>query len=206
MVNDATAAISSNAALGLSYGRFGGGVIMRLLHSIALGIIVLVLSTPASLFAGAQNTSGLPGGATSLRETYGDWIVTCAVQQSRKSCAMQQELTAKQTGQRVLAVELRPAGAGAEGIFVLPFGLALAKGAIFQIDDGAVAAPIAFRTCLPTGCIAPVRFDIKTLTALRRGTALKVKVMPDGGGAGMQWSVSLKGFGTALDRAVSLLK
>jgi invasion protein IalB len=179
---------------------------MRLLRSIALGVGVLTIGMLAALSAGAQSTSGLPGGATSLRETYGDWIVTCAVQQSRKTCAMQQELTTKQTGQRILAVELRPVGTAAEGIFMLPFGLALEKGAIVQIDDGAAAAPVAFRTCLPSGCVAPVNFDAKALAALRKGTALKVKVMPDGGGAETQWSVSLKGFGTALERTVSLLK
>jgi invasion protein IalB len=67
---------------------------MRLLRSIGLWAGGLAVGTLAALSAGAQSTSGLPGGATSLQETYGDCVVTCSVQQSRKTCAMQQELRA----------------------------------------------------------------------------------------------------------------
>jgi invasion protein IalB len=179
---------------------------MRRFHAISLGASALVIVALAAAPSSAQNPSGLPGGATSLRETYDDWIVACAVQQSVKTCVMQQELRQQQNNQRVLAVELRPSAAGAEGTMVLPFGLALAKGAILQIDDGAASAPFPIRTCLPAGCIAPLNFDAKTLAALRKGTAFKVKVSPDGGGQDTQWSVSLKGFGTAFDRVTELLK
>jgi invasion protein IalB len=178
---------------------------MRLFHSAGIGTGILIVTALMPLTASAQSPSGLPGGATSLRETYDDWIVACGVQQSRKTCAMQQELR-QQNGQRVLAVELRPSAAGVEGTMLLPFGLALAKGAIIQIDDGAASAPFQITTCLPTGCVAPITFDAKVLASLRKGTALKIKVSPDGGGADMQWPVSLKGFGTALDRAAALLK
>jgi invasion protein IalB len=51
-----------------------------------------------------------------------------------------------------------------------------------------------------------MKFETATLANLRKATALKVKVSPDGGGQDMQWSVSLKGFGTALDRVAALLK
>jgi invasion protein IalB len=178
---------------------------MRLLRSTRLRAGILIAATLPASSASAQNTPGLPGGATSLRETYDDWIVACVVEQSYKTCVIQQELR-RQNGQRVLAVELRPSVGGVEGAMVLPFGIALAKGAIVQIDDSPASAPIAFRTCLPAGCIALLAFDTKTLASLRKATALKIKVSPDGEGADLQWPVSLKGFGTALDRVAALLK
>ncbi len=111
----------------------------------------------------------------------------------------------KPSSQRILAIELRPVSGGIEGTLVLPFGLELAKGASFQIDDGQVGAPVAFRTCLPIGCTVPVTFDGSTVTALRSGTALKIKTTRDGGDE-LLLSISLKGFGGALDRTIALLR
>lgn len=180
---------------------------MHLFRSIGLGVGIATIGLLATLSASAQNAApGLPGGAASLREAYGDWVVQCAVPQTGKVCAMQQELSVQQSGQRVLAVELRPAGTGAAGVMVLPFGIALAKGAIMQIDDGVVGAPMAFSTCLPAGCVVPVSLDADTLAKLRKGAALKIKVSPEGGGEDSQWSVSLKGFSTAFDRTAVLLQ
>jgi invasion protein IalB len=119
---------------------------------------------------------------------------------------MQQELRVTENGQRLLGIELRPTPAGAEGALILPFGLALAKGASVQIDDGKSSAPFAIRTCIPAGCIAPVKFDDKAVANLRKGSALKVKVSPDGGGAESQWPISLKGFPKAFDRLNALIK
>ncbi|TPK96485.1 hypothetical protein FJ938_27220 [Mesorhizobium sp. B2-4-14] len=82
--------------------------------------------------ASSWGASGLPGGATSLREGHGDWTVSCnlATQNGAnvKVCALSQEQTDSQSRQRVLAMELRPAGETVQGMLVLPFGLALEKG------------------------------------------------------------------------------
>jgi invasion protein IalB len=169
-------------------------------------VAALFVGMPVMLPAVAVETASLPGGATSVRETYGDWLVQCATQESRKTCTMQQEVKIK-SGQRLLGIELRPAGAGAEGALVLPFGLALAKGASVQIDEGATLARFAFHTCIPAGCVAPVKLDAKALAGLRKGGALKIKVTPaDEGAEPSQWAVSLAGFSTAFDRAGALMK
>ena len=60
-----------------------------------------------------------------------------------------------------------------------------------------------FRTCLPNGCLVAVSFDAPTVTALRTGTALKIKATADGGAAA-PFSISLQGFATALDRVMAL--
>lgn len=158
--------------------------------------------------AQAQTAAGgspLPGGASSLNETYRDWRVTCVVQGAGKQCAMSQA-QAQQNRQRVLAIELGPpVGNIVSGTLVLPFGLALDSGVSFQIDDKPVMAPMRFRTCVPAGCLVTLSFDAPTIMALRAGSVLKVKATADGGAA-TPFSISLQGFGTALDRVTTLAR
>lgn len=156
---------------------------------------------------GGQNagaaTSLLPGGASSLNEAYKDWRVACAQQGAAKRCVLSQVQT-QQNGQRLLAIELNaPSGNTVSGTLVLPFGLALDSGVAFQIDEKPAMQPVRFRTCMPGGCLVSVTFDAPTLVAFRAGTALKVKATADGGTAA-SFSISLQGFGTALDRVAAL--
>jgi len=145
----------------------------------------------------------LPGGASSLNETYKDWRVACVQQGAAKRCVLSQ-VQAQQNGQRVLAVELNaPNGNTVAGTLVLPFGLALDAGVAFQIDDKPPMQPVRFRTCLPGGCMVSLNFDAPRLVALRSGTTLKVKATADGGAAA-PFSISLQGFATALDRIAAL--
>ena len=158
--------------------------------------------------AHAQDVT-LPGGASSLRESHGDWVVTCAVQAQNgrnvKSCALSQEQADSNTRQRVVAIELKPGDNSVQGILVMPFGLALDKGIAFQIDDSAFSPVQKFRTCLPAGCLVPVSFDARTLAALRKGAQLKIKAVADGGKE-TPFTISLKGFPGAYDRTVALAK
>ncbi|MCO5128989.1 MAG: hypothetical protein M9932_00305 [Xanthobacteraceae bacterium] len=66
-------------------GRFGS-VTLR-----ALRFGALAQAVPASGPAPAQDNANLPGGATSPRETHGDWIVACGLWnaggKSSKICA-----------------------------------------------------------------------------------------------------------------------
>ncbi|MXO02422.1 invasion associated locus B family protein [Shinella zoogloeoides] len=155
--------------------------------------------------AGGAATSGLPGGASSLNETYKDWRVACVQQGTVKSCVLSQAQV-QQNGQRVLAIELNaPTGNAVTGTLVLPFGLALDAGVTFQIDEKPAMQPVRFRTCVPGGCIVNVNFDAATLVALRAGAVLKIKATADGGAA-TPFSISLQGFGTALDRVAALAR
>ncbi|MBY5364434.1 invasion associated locus B family protein [Rhizobium leguminosarum] len=152
---------------------------------------------------GTVSTSGLPGGASSLNETYKDWRVACAQQDAAKRCTLSQ-VQAQQNGQRVLAIEVNAqSGSTVSGTLVLPFGLALEPGISFQIDEKPTMQPVHFRTCLPAGCLVAIAFDASTLVALRAGTALKIKAVADGGAA-IPFSISLQGFATALDRVGAL--
>ena len=77
------------------------------------------LAVVSAIPATAQ-TSGLPGGASSLKETYKDWIVGCSQNGTTKRCVLSQVQT-QQNGQRVFAIELTaPAGNTVSGTLVLP--------------------------------------------------------------------------------------
>lgn len=169
-----------------------------------------LLATAVGLMAGPALAQpvGLPGGATSLREVHGDWVVNCTLagagEQARKLCTMLQEQNNANTGQRVIAMELQATADGGTATFVLAFGLDLASGVVLQVDEGERGAVLPFRTCLPGGCIVTTAVGADLLAALRGGTALKVHTKADGGRDAM-FSLSLAGFSGAYDRTVALL-
>ncbi|WP_186398113.1 invasion associated locus B family protein [Stappia sp. P2PMeth1] len=169
----------------------------------------LILATMVCGSALAEDAA-LPGGASTLTESHGDWAVTCAIQtqadgNKTKLCAFSQQQIAGQTRQRALAIELRPHDDGVEGTLVLPFGLALQDGIVYQLDEGQPGAQQHFRTCLPAGCLIDVTFDARTVASLKAGNALKVKATADGGQE-MVFAVSLTGFSSAYDRVTDLTK
>jgi len=147
----------------------------------------------------------LPSGANALQEVFQDWQVACAPQGAGPRCALSQQQSDPQSKQRVLLITLNASGADkAEGVLILPFGLAIDSGATLQVDDGTALPPLRFRTCLPAGCIIPLNFDAKLIGALRKGGALKVKVVAADTAKEMVLPISLKGFPGALDRTVAL--
>jgi invasion protein IalB len=149
---------------------------------------------------GAQPQAQLPGGAQSVAETYQDWQMVCNQLKGGKHCVVGQQQTDSKTGQRILAVELQPQGDKAEGVLVLPFGLTLDKGVAMRIGEADLGAGLRFKTCFIQGCVVPVSLDAKVLAALRKASALTVSAFGEGDQP-MAFSVSLKGFGPAFDRA-----
>lgn len=158
-----------------------------------------------ALTTAAHAATTLPGGATSLSEVHDDWTVRCQVDNAVVHCAAQQEQLSNQTKQRVLAVEVQPGSGALTGTLVLPFGLELAKGAVLTVDDKLTSPPLAFQTCLPSGCLVPLQIGADWEKAMRAGTALAVAAQSVNGQAA-KFSISLKGFGSALDRIVDLTK
>jgi invasion protein IalB len=148
--------------------------------------------------------SALPNGASSVQETYQDWLVTCVQAEAAKRCALSQQQS-QADGQRVLAIELLPSkDGGLTGAMVLPFGLALDAGATLQVDEQAPLGSLRFSTCLPAGCIVPIRFDDAVVLGLRQGSSLKVNLSLEGSAEPVPLTISLRGFSVALDRTMAL--
>ncbi|MBN9047551.1 MAG: invasion associated locus B family protein [Rhizobiales bacterium] len=169
---------------------------------IAAAAVTIFIAASPSL---AEQTASLPGGASSLQETYQDWTVDCQLTRGVKQCAMSQTQNQK-NGRRVLAIELQSnKQQNAEGVLILPFGLKLDAGVILSVDDKPALPALRFSTCLPGGCLVPLTFDARTLAVLRSGQAVKIRTQRIDGPA-MTFSVSLKGFATGFDRLAVLGK
>ncbi|MEL4073175.1 invasion associated locus B family protein [Ochrobactrum sp. GPK 3] len=168
----------------------------------ALGVACML----TVVFGTSALAASLPGGASTLQETYQDWTVSCQTQKDVPICAIRQEQSNPQNGQRVLTAELRNGASGkVEGVILLPFGLDLAKGVSVKIDD-TVGPNLTFSSCFPQGCLAPVSFDAKQIAAIKAGTNLNVTTTALSPSQPVAFKISLKGFGSALDRITALTK
>jgi len=157
--------------------------------------------------ATTSRPSPLPGGASSLSENYDDWQVACGARDGKAACSVSQTQSQQNTGQRVLEIRLNPAGedGSVQGLLTLPFGLDLAKGVIVQVDDGAAGQPLAFSTCLPSGCLVPLALDDALMGSVRNGTRANLKTISIQGQE-TPFAISLKGFAMAIDRATELMR
>ena len=159
-----------------------------------------------AFLTGNAAAQGLPGGATSLNETHGDWTVACATREGTTRCAMSQTQVRGQDRQRVLSIEVQAtnADASANGTLVLPFGLQLESGVVLLIDESEFLPPLRFSTCLPAGCVVPLSFNADAISALRAGGTLGVKAAANDSGQEVNFSISLRGFSSAHARIAEL--
>lgn len=183
-------------------------ILKTAINSRPLRCIAISLGMMAATSSLAQAATGLPGGASSLTETYGNWTVTCGLQAQGEAknvvCSMSQQQVDEKR-QRALAIELSPNKTGTGGVFVLPFGLNLGSGAVLQIDENPAEKPLGFSTCLPAGCLVPVNFDAAKSDALSKGKQLTVLAKAIDGND-IKLNVPLDGFAAALKRVKELLK
>ncbi|MGZ9810888.1 invasion associated locus B family protein [Pseudoroseicyclus sp. H15] len=170
----------------------------------------LVAALPIGMGAGtgalAQST-GFPGGASSLSETHGDWLVSCDLRQGeadiQRFCVLSQEQV-DSDGQRILMVELVPLAESLGGVVALPFGLDLAHGVGAQIDGADFGAPLAFSTCLGSGCLIPLDLGGDEVEAMMSGETLTLATRVFAGEE-LTLTVSLAGLASALARTDHLL-
>jgi invasion protein IalB len=173
--------------------------------TILAGIVLTAALTGPAMAQDTASPSLLPGGASSLTETHGDWTIRCQVvtqeETSERLCVMGQRQTNAQ-GQQVLAIELLSSPQGLEGALVLPFGLAVTQGVTVTID---AAEPLtsAFSTCIPAGCIVPIQAGSDMLEAMLGGSVMTVSTQTVEGQP-LELSVSLAGFAEATNRIEDL--
>jgi invasion protein IalB len=179
-----------------------------MLKSSLLSLALVMSAAVVQAQAEDAAKSPLPGGASSLQESYDDWRVVCGMNGQNKYCAMQQQEVDGKSRQRVLAIELSPGPGGTKGTLLMPFGLDLAAGVSLALDGGANGKSLPFKTCLPAGCVVPLALDPAIISALKGGKLLKLsaRAADNSGNKPAVFSVSLKGFGPAFDRTAALLK
>jgi invasion protein IalB len=139
-----------------------------------------------------------------LSEAIDDWQVVCSeTATDPNNCTMLQQLMT-QKGQRILAIELRPAGRSLTGTLIMPFGLDLATGVRLQVDNTDQTKPLPFATCLYDGCIVPLNLTEAITTAIRAGNQMKVTAMGYDGDE-FALAISLKGVSRASDRILAIV-
>jgi invasion protein IalB len=156
---------------------------------------------PAPASAAAQ----LPNGASSITETYDDWIVNCGVDKGAKVCIASQSQGNKETGQKVFAIQLAGAKDGrTEGAILMPFGLALDAGIALKLDEKELGKGLRFSTCIPQGCLVPIALPGNVVDDVKKATSLVVSAIGVGNNQPVTFTVSLKGFAAALERIAAL--
>jgi invasion protein IalB len=152
------------------------------------------------IFAQPAHGQSLPGGAGSLSEGYQDWQVRCISTGEGARCAMAQMQLDPKTRKRILTIELRSDEGRTAGALIMPFGLALASGVTLKVDDNGGGKPLAFSTCLPTGCVVPLDLDAGMTKNLASGEVLTIVVTAADTQQPLSFAVSLKGFPAAWSR------
>lgn len=115
---------------------------------------------------------------------------------------MEQTLRDSDSGATVMriAIAAGPDAPAPAGSILGPFGVDLARGLVL-IVDGTPSDLIAYKTCLPAGCLADLPLDEARLAALRGGETLVVSLRPsDNPENEITLTFSLNGFGDALTR------
>jgi invasion protein IalB len=149
----------------------------------------------------------LPNGASSINETYGDWIVDCRLVEGQKQCMLLQAQGNNQTKQRTFEIQLRtPKDGKIEGTIIMPFGLKLDNGAILSLDDKDLGLGLRFSTCLLQGCLLPVSFPTATVDAIKKGKMLTIASLNLNSGEVVAFKIPLEGFAAASARMDELGK
>ena len=159
-----------------------------------LGPVAVAAQTKTDKVAPAAAAAGptLPGGASALSETHGDWTVNCQITGTAKTCSLSHQQFNKQSNQRLLAIELSSkSGEDAAGTLALPFGLALAKGVSLTIDDQKLDGSLPFNTCHAVGCLVPVAFDASVTPLLKAATTLKIDAFAADTGQAVSFTIRM---------------
>lgn len=164
---------------------------------------------PAALTLGLASASAagsLPSGATSLVESHGNWELKCVEEASSPVCVLSQTQINAETRQQLVLIEISVAEAGgARGVLVMPFGLKLSEGVFVTIDGQETGTTVAYSTCLPSGCLVPLRFDASAIDAFGMARALNITAIINDSGEPITLSIDLQGFSAAFARMQGLL-
>jgi len=156
----------------------------------------------ASILAGVAaaamfNTSAY---AVKTGDVFDDWKIQCEKPEGAAAeiCHAFQQVTAKESDQRVLhvAIGYPPNQTEPIAIFTTPLGVALQAGVQVKVDEKA-AKGIAFNVCNGNGCQAAVKLDAASLEEIKMGNTLTV-TFGNLKRQGLNVPISLKGLTAAL--------
>lgn len=146
-----------------------------------------------------------PAGADTVTETYGEWTTSCARAEAQVACMVMQTQGDRNTGRRQFAFELRtPKDGRAEGVILMPFGLAIEPGVSFKLDEATLGKGAFYISCTAEGCLVPVSFPTLATDSMKTAKALVVTGKKASNDEAVTITLPLAGFATAFERAAAL--
>ena len=152
-----------------------------------------------------------PAGAKTVSESYGDWTMTCVRPADKTACVVAQSQGDSKSGRRRFGIELKPPRDGqAQGVIVMPFGLAIEPGVTFKLDEQTLGRGAPYSSCNGEGCLVTISFPALATDAMRTAKALTVIGRKTTSATGIEAgepaaiTVPLAGFPQAFDRAIAL--
>ncbi|GJD57600.1 invasion associated locus B family protein [Methylobacterium dankookense] len=146
-----------------------------------------------------------PAGADTVTETYGEWTTSCARTEAQVACMVMQTQGDRNTGRRQFAFELRtPRDGRAEGVILMPFGLAIEPGVSFKLDEATLGKGAFYISCTAEGCLVPVSFPTLATDSMKTAKTLVVTGKKAANDEAVTISLPLAGFATAFERAAAL--
>lgn len=158
---------------------------------------------------GAGGTHAEADGATSVvplvapratAEMYGDWGVECKLVEDNRTCSMVQTQIDPRRKVAFIMVVTPPLAGTSKAVLVMPFGVSLPEGVIIRIDGDEGELHVGFAACLLSGCIVQIELGQDRLDLMASGRLLKVLAVVFGNQETLNFDVSLKGFGAAIQR------
>ena len=131
----------------------------------------------------------------------GEWIKVCGKDQAaqKEVCYTTRDFGQPGDNQPVLAMAVYDVKGDKQKVMrmLMPVGLLLKPGFKYALDKSA-ALPGNFEICFPNGCFAEAKFEQAGVDALKKATVLNIAVQNQGG-AEVNFSLQLAGFGKAFD-------
>jgi len=123
--------------------------------------------------AGAQTQEALKKNNITRTEDVKDWKLVCGTPANNPTaperCNLVQIISAEETGQRVLRVEVARGPQAILIAFTAPLGIFLPKGMEISVDGGPTSA-FAVEICQPQGCSAALKLEGELLSKMKKGT------------------------------------
>ncbi|MGV7033738.1 invasion associated locus B family protein [Methylobacterium symbioticum] len=160
---------------------------------------------PAKAVDKPAEKAAWPAGADTVTETYGEWTTSCARAEAQVACMVMQTQGDRNTGRRQFAFELRtPKDGRAEGVILMPFGLAIEPGVSFKLDEATLGKGAFYISCTAEGCLVPVSFPTLATDSMKTAKALVVTGKKASNDEAVTITLPLAGFATAFERAAAL--